>query len=295
MSDAPGAPGANAALDEFTATAPLVLVGCGNMGGALLGGWLKNGLKPRGLVVVDPKASSMASSRRDLGAARFSDDAGALVADQVVARALVLAVKPQVIGGIIAGLRGLCGPRTLVLSIIAGKRLGWFRDRLGADTAIVRAMPNTPAAVGAGVSGLYAPPAVAAGDRALSDALMAAVGRVVALNDESEIDLVTATSGSGPAYFYFLIECLAAAGEAAGLSAEMAAALARETAIGTAAVLRNDGASPSELRRRVTSPKGTTEAALEVLAAENEGLGPLMRRTVEAALQRANELSSGDA
>jgi pyrroline-5-carboxylate reductase len=204
--------------------------------------------------------------------------------------ALVLAIKPQMLEAAAPALAPLIGARTLVLSILAGKRVADLASRLPAR-AFVRAMPNTPAAVGRGVTGAYPSPGVDPEQRSLAQAVLSAVGSVEWVEREELIDAVTAVSGSGPAYVFYLAESLAAAGVAAGLPDELAARLARATVEGAGELMhRSPDASPGRLRENVTSPGGTTAAALGVLMAE-DGLGPLLTRAVSAAKRRAAELS----
>jgi pyrroline-5-carboxylate reductase len=205
--------------------------------------------------------------------------------------ALILAIKPQTLEAAAPGLGPLVGPRTLVLSILAGKRISDLAARLPQGAKIVRAMPNTPAAIGRGISALTAGSGVGEGERDLASALLACVGRTEWVGDEGLIDAVTAVSGSGPAYVFLLAECLAAAGAVAGLPPDLAMRLARATVEGSGELLfREPGTEPAILRRNVTSPGGTTAAALEVLMGA-DGLAPLMERAVAAAARRAGELS----
>jgi pyrroline-5-carboxylate reductase len=202
---------------------------------------------------------------------------------------VVLAVKPQSMDGVLPRYRALVGPETVFLSIAAGRTIGYFERALG-DAAIVRAMPNTPAAVGEGMTVAVANAAVGAGQRGACDALLAAVGDVAWIEDEGLIDAVTAVSGGGPAYVFLLIECLAEAGRAAGLPADLAMRLARTTVAGSGALVRRSPEPAATLRRNVTSPNGTTQEALAVLMAE-DGLQPLMTRAIAAATRRSRELA----
>jgi pyrroline-5-carboxylate reductase len=270
---------------ELSARAPLVLVGAGKMGGALLKGWLDNGLDPKAVVVIDPAPSAE-------GAA-FLRSSGISVAGappaNLKARVIVVAVKPQIIAAVLATLRPLVGRDTLVVSIAAGTPLARLKAGLG-EAAVVRAMPNTPAQVGRGITAAVANPLVNKTARGLADALLAAVGDVVWLDDEPLIDAVTAVSGSGPAYVFLLAECLAGAAVAAGLPGHIAARLAKATVTGSAELLARSELSPAELRQNVTSPNGTTAAALAVLMAP-DGLGALLNRAVAAAKRRSEELA----
>jgi pyrroline-5-carboxylate reductase len=264
----------------------LVLVGAGKMGGAMLQGWLALGLAPAAVSVLDPFA---AQELKDLCAARgvaLNPPLASLSAPQV----LVLAVKPQMLDQAAPDIAPLVGPDTLVVSIMAGKTMGNIAARLPA-AAIVRAMPNTPAAVGRGITGVAASAGVTPVQRAMADALLRAIGAVEWVATEDLIDAVTAVSGSGPAYVFHLVEALATAGEAAGLPADIALRLARATVEGSGELMfREPDVSAAQLRKNVTSPGGTTAAALEVLMAP-DGLAALMERAVAAAKRRAGQLS----
>jgi pyrroline-5-carboxylate reductase len=264
----------------------LTLIGAGKMGGAMLRGWLDLGLKPGGVTVFDPApAPEVAALCAEKGVA-LNPPAPHRPAD-----VLVLAIKPQMLDSASADLAPHVGPGTLVVSIMAGKTIADIAARLPGASAIVRAMPNTPAAVGRGVTGAAASSAVSPQQRGAADALMSAVGGVVWLGSEDLIDVVTAVSGSGPAYVFLLAEALMEAGEKAGLPREIAAQLARATVEGAGELMfREQGTSPAQLRVNVTSPGGTTAAALEVLMGA-DGMTELMTRAVAAAKRRAGELS----
>ncbi len=270
------------------AAGPSVLAGCGKMGGALLGGWLARGVAADRITVVEPSdaAAGAARARHGVEVVAGPGDLDERLAPHVV----VLAVKPQVIDEVAPAYRRFVAPGTVFLSIAAGKSIGAFTRHLGEGAAIVRAMPNTPAAVGRGITVLCANEAVTGGQRETCQGLLAAVGEVVWIDDESLLDAVTAVSGSGPAYVFLLIECLAEAGVDAGLGADLAARLARATVCGSGALAAESDEPAGTLRRNVASPGGTTEAALEVLMAD-DGLGPLMRRAVAAAARRSRELA----
>lgn len=270
-----------------TSNETVVLVGAGRMGGALLKGWLGSGRFAR-IAVVEPEP---ASALRDLAAQGRIRLMPAFVAGPC--DAIVLAIKPQVLKGAGALLADIGRTRALVLSIAAGVPLGLLAAGLGAGTGVrlVRAMPNTPGAIGRGVTALCAGPGLGTADRALAEALTAALGRTLWLADEALMDAVTAVSGSGPAYVFLLAEALAEAGMAEGLDAETAATLARTTIAGAGALLESDSRPAAALRRDVTSPGGTTQAALDVLTAK-DGLASLLRRAVAAAVKRAKELGA---
>ncbi len=267
----------------------LLLVGGGRMGAALLKGWLDREItSPDNVTVVEPDAGAR-DALSALGVKAIAD-AGAALADGEAPDLVLFAVKPQVMGEVAGAYRGLAGGNTVFLSIAAGKTTAYFADILGARAALVRAMPNTPAQIGRGITALFATRAVNDHGRALAERLMAAVGEVIWLDDEALMDAVTALSGSGPAYIFYLIECLAAAGREAGLTDDMAARLARATVAGAAELARVSPEPAEVLRQQVTSPGGTTAAALEVLMGEN-GLEDLMVRAVAAAAERSRALA----
>ncbi len=263
----------------------LLLVGCGKMGGALLSGWLDRGLARR-LVVVEPGPGADAFAGRPGIELLASIDA---IAGDVAPAVVILAVKPQAMAEVLPAYRRFAAD-ALYLSIAAGKTLGFFARALGPEAAVVRAMPNTPAAIGRGIAVACANPRVSPAQRDLAERLLAAVGEVAWVADEAMIDAVTAVSGSGPAYVFLLIECLAEAGVAAGLPADLAARLARATVAGSGELARLSRDSATTLREAVTSPGGTTRAALDVLMAA-DGLAPLLRRAVLAAARRSRELA----
>lgn len=271
----------------LTLQGPLVLVGAGKMGGALLAGWLDKGFAPGNIVVRDPSpAPEMAGMLSDRGIA-LNDDV-----DDIAARkpaVVVLAVKPQLMDAVLPELKPLVSPNTVFVSIAAGTSLFHLQELLGEDVHAVRAMPNTPAAVGRGMTACYANPLVSAAQRALADDLLSAVGSVGWVESEPLIDAVTAISGSGPAYVFYLAECMAAAGEALGLSAELSSQLARATVSGAGEMLHQMPDDAATLRKNVTSPGGTTAAALDILMGEG-GMSPLMRRAATAARDRARKL-----
>jgi pyrroline-5-carboxylate reductase len=265
----------------------LLLIGAGKMGGAMLDGWLKDGLSPQKVIVVDPHPSPRLM---ELAAAGLTLAASP---EDVTAKAdtIVLATKPQSLDQAAPALQAAAHPGTLLISVLAGKTIANLRDRAPSVRAIVRAMPNTPAAVGRGITGCAASPEVSGEQRAFATSLLSAIGLVEWVADEKLIDAVTALSGSGPAYIFHLVESMAAAGEAVGLPPDLALRLARRTVEGAGELLFQDqGSSAATLRQNVTSPGGTTAAALAVLMAD-DGLTPLMTKAVAAARQRAEELS----
>ena len=263
---------------------PVMLVGAGKMGLALARGWLDAGLRPNHLVLVDPNPGPEARQlAQDYGLVLNSDASGLLP------NVLVLAVKPQIIDKVMESLHPIVGPHTMAISIAAGIDIN--RLSRGLDMGrVIRTMPNTPAQIGKGITGAVAGADIGARDREAAEALLRAAGPVVWFDDETQLDAVTAVSGSGPAYVFHLVEALAAAGKKLGLPDAIAEQLARQTVIGSAALLEADPASPATLRQNVTSPNGTTAAGLAVLM---EGLTPLIERTTEAARQRSEELGRG--
>lgn len=264
----------------------LLLVGCGKMGGALLAGWLEKGLAPGQVTVLDPM--DLPDGLADKGIRHLAQ--GSALPDDSRFDVVVLAVKPQQMEKLLPELSGLAGTGCVFLSIAAGKTLDFFAAHLGEGAAVVRAMPNTPAAIGRGISVLCASATVGSAQKDLAAELMAAAGPVEWIADEALMDAVTAVSGSGPAYVFLLMECLAKAGVAAGLPDDLAARLAQETVSGAGELARRAGEDPAILRRNVTSPGGTTAAALDVLMAE-DGLQPLLDRAVAAAAARGRELA----
>jgi pyrroline-5-carboxylate reductase len=272
-----------------TAPAPtlpaLLLVGCGKMGGALLSGWLERGLAGRYLVIEPGPGGGAYAARPGVELLASAEGLAADVRPAVI----VLAVKPQIMAEVLPAYRRYAAD-ALFLSIAAGKTLRFFARSLGEHAAVVRAMPNTPAAIGRGIAVACASPAVTPAQRGVAERLLGAVGEVGWVADEALIDAVTAVSGSGPAYVFLLIECLAKAGVAAGLPAELAERLARATVAGAGELARLSPESAATLRENVTSPGGTTRAALDVLMAA-DGLEPLLKRAVLAAAKRSRELA----
>jgi pyrroline-5-carboxylate reductase len=265
--------------------ARLVLVGAGKMGGAMAQGWLDAGLPGPSLTVLEPNPSPEIAS---LAASR-----GVALNPHIAAppEMLVLAVKPQSFDEVAPQIAALAAERTVLLSIIAGKTIANLMARLPHVRAVVRAMPNTPAAIGRGVTGAFANADVNAEQRRWCERLLGAVGTFFWLQDEDAIDAVTAISGSGPAYVFALTEALAAAAERLGLPPELSMSLARGTVEGAAELMRRESAaSPATLRRNVTSPGGTTAAALAVLQ-DAQGLENLMMRATAAARTRAAEMA----
>lgn len=264
-------------------TGTIVLAGAGKMGGALLTGWLAQGLDASRVVIVDPHLSDEIAALAASGV-RLNPDSKD-IGDVAV---LVVAVKPQMFRAAGVTMGALVQPATLVISIMAGVTIAGIGEVCGGR--VVRAMPNTPAAIGRGITVAVAAHDVTSDQRAMADALLRATGSVEWIDDEALMDAVTAVSGSGPAYVFLLAEELARAGIAAGLPAALATRLARDTVSGSGELLHRSESDAATLRQNVTSPGGTTAAALEVLMAP-DGLQPLMRRAVAAATQRSKELS----
>jgi pyrroline-5-carboxylate reductase len=266
---------------------PLLLAGAGNMGYALLAGWLERGLDPSRIVVQDPAPSPRIKEKLDW----HGIDVRAEVRSLPEAPAVILvAVKPQAMDAVFPALAQLARPKTVVVSVAAGRRIDGFEAHLAKGTAVVRAMPNTPASVGRGITVAVGNRHLAEAQRETCDVLLRAVGEVAWVSDENFMDAVTAVSGSGPAYVFYLAECLAAAGVKAGLAPELAEQLATWTVAGAGELLHRSDLGPQLLRQNVTSPNGTTFAALQVLMAEG-GLSRLMEEAVAAAAMRSRELA----
>ncbi|UWQ92745.1 pyrroline-5-carboxylate reductase [Rhodobacteraceae bacterium M382] len=261
----------------------LVLLGCGKMGSAMLAGWLDQGLPAGSVWVQDPYPSDWVQAQ------------GVNINTNLPGNpAIVLvAVKPQMMGDALPAMQALGGGSTLFVSVAAGTSIATYEEILGAATPIIRAMPNTPAAIGRGITALIGNAQSTDADLDMAEGLLQAVGQTVRLEDEAQMDAVTGVSGSGPAYVFHLIETLAAAGEAQGLSADLAMTLAKATVGGAGALAEAAEETPSQLRVNVTSPNGTTQAALEVLMNETDGFPVLLNRAVGAATNRSKELSRG--
>lgn len=271
-------------------TGRLLLVGAGKMGGAMLEGWLAGGLKANQVIVQDPAPPpEIAAMLERHGVARVDTlDADALDAPPAV---ILMAVKPQIMDAVFPAVAPLAGADTVTLSIAAGKTISSFEKHLAAGRAVVRTIPNTPAAVGRGITACVANAHVSATHRELCTTLLSAIGDVGWVDDEALIDVATAVSGSGPAYVFLLAECLAKAGIAQGLEPALAARLAEATVAGSGELMRQSDLPPATLRENVTSPNGTTFAALQVLMNDADGLGQLMHRAVDAATKRSRELA----
>jgi pyrroline-5-carboxylate reductase len=269
-------------LRKFAGT--LVLVGAGKMGGAMLDGWLARGLNPKKIAVLEPHPAKAIKALARRGV-RLNPR------NKIVdATAVVIAVKPQSAPDVMPAVVPQVGKATLVLSIMAGRTIAFLEKALASDGAIVRAMPNTPAAIGRGITVAVGNRKIVARQRKLASDLLAAIGKVEWVTDERLMDAVTAVSGSGPAYIFLLAECLAKAGIAAGLPAELAVTLARETVAGSGELLHRSPLDAATLRQNVTSPGGTTAAALEVLMGPG-GFDALLTQAIAAATRRSRELA----
>ena len=269
-----------------TSTGPIVLVGGGRMGGALAAGWLRGPLDAARLRIVEPD-DGVAARLAPLGVERVTEPAA--LPGALGPAAIVFAVKPQVMAEVVPQYAGFGGADCVHLSIAAGWPSSSLERDLG-SVAIVRAMPNTPAAIGEGMTVAWANSVTSWDQKVLCEGLLGAVGAVAWIDDEYHMDAVTAVSGSGPAYVFLLAECLAEAAVDAGLPAELARLLAERTVSGAGALLAQADDDAAQLRRNVTSPGGTTEAALSVLMAE-DGLRPLLIRAVRAAAERSRALA----
>jgi len=265
-----------------------LLVGAGKMGGAMLSGWLEDGLDPGQVLVQDP---SPPQEMADLLAKYAISSASSFETLPEPPDVVLLAVKPQVMDNVLPSVAPHVGLDTLVISVAAGRSIASLRKHLPNDAAIVRAMPNTPASVGRGITGAFATTEVTADQRVLCTNLLSAIGKVVWVDDEPSIDAVTGVSGSGPAYVFHLVEALAAAGEKQGLAPDVAMELARTTVTGAGELLHRSDLPASTLRENVTSPGGTTAAALEVLMDDGHGFPPLLAAAVKAARKRAEDLA----
>lgn len=270
-------------MTDLSDAAPrgVTLLGCGKMGGAMLEGWLAGGLRPGAVTVLDPAPSARLEALAGEG---LKLNPGTLGEADVC----VLAVKPQMMGEAAPKVAGLAAGGTLYLSIAAGTPISAFEKLFGEDARVIRAMPNTPAAVGRGITALIGNAQAGEAEMRTAETLLAAIGQTVRLESEDQMDAVTGLSGSGPAYVFHMIEAMAAAGEAQGLAPELAMRLARATVCGAGELAHRSEESAEQLRINVTSPKGTTAEGLAVLM---ESLPDLMTRTVAAAADRSRELA----
>ncbi|SMX29678.1 Pyrroline-5-carboxylate reductase [Pelagimonas phthalicica] len=269
--------------DGVIAERGLVLLGCGKMGSAMLEGWLARGLPATSVWVTDPYPSDWVKAQGVHLNTELPDNPAIVL----------VAVKPQMMGDALPSLQALGNGETLFVSVAAGVTIANYEGILGAETPIVRAMPNTPAAISQGITAIIGNSHASADHLDLAESLLDAVGQVVRLDNEGQIDAVTGVSGSGPAYVFHMIECLAAAGEEQGLGTDLAMQLAMATVAGAGTLAMQSDDSAEQLRINVTSPNGTTQAGLEVLMNGDTGLPPLIKSTVAAATNRSKELANG--
>ncbi len=265
----------------------LVLLGAGKMGGAMLQGWLEAGISASNIVIYDPAPSDEIARLIDDQKISLNPDVASLENVEII----LAAVKPQIMESALATILPLKSHHPLILSIAAGKTIAGFEAAFGKDAAIIRSIPNTPSAIGQGITAISANANVSDDQMQLASALLSSIGEVVTVADESQIDAVTGLSGSGPAYVFYLTECLAKAGIDQGLDPDLAMSLARATISGAGALMKQTGIDAATLRKNVTSPNGTTFAGLNVLMAD-DGLQPLVSKTVKAATERSRELAS---
>lgn len=261
----------------------LVLLGCGKMGSAMLAGWISDGLPATSVWVQDPHPSDWLQN----SGVNINQDLPKIPA------VVLIAVKPQIMADALPVLCEMGNGKTVFLSVAAGIPIAYFESVLGDKTPIIRAMPNTPAAIGQGITAIFGNAQTSAAEMDLAEGLLNAIGQVVRLENEGQINAVTGVSGSGPAYVFHMIETMAAAGEALGLPAELAMQLAKSTVAGAGALAMQSTQTPTQLRINVTSPNGTTQAGLEVLMNDDNGLPPLIKSTVWAAANRSEELANG--
>ena len=261
----------------------IVILGCGKMGSAMLAGWLRKGIAPERVFVIDPAPSDwLRSTGVHLNTALPAKASLALIA-----------VKPQMMSDALPQLLELTKGNTIFVSVAAGTSIDTYESSLGRSAPIIRAMPNTPAAIGQGITALIGNARTKKEDLSLVTDLLSVIGQTVHLEHESQMDAVTGVSGSGPAYVFHMIETLAEAAKKQGLSDELAMTLAKATVAGAGALALTATESPEQLRINVTSPNGTTQAGLEVLMDQKTGLAPLMEKTVLHAIERSRELSNG--
>lgn len=267
-------------------TMKITFIGAGNMASSLAGGMIAKGMDPINVTLSDINEQQLQHVRKQLQVNTTRDNINACQKADVV----VLAVKPQVMGAVLAPLKELFEQRKpLVMSIAAGITLSQLENWIGADTPIVRCMPNTPALVETGATGLYANANVSQAQREQARSIMGSVGLALWVDNEDQIDAVTAVSGSGPAYFFLVMEAMIEAGKALGLSEQVAKQLTLQTALGSAQMAITSDVEPDELRRRVTSPGGTTERAIGIM--EDKQLRAVFAEALQGAYQRSKELS----
>lgn len=265
----------------------LVLVGAGKMGGAMLEGWLASGADPKMIVALDPFASDEMKALLNKHGVALNP----AIASVTNAEVVLVAVKPQMMEEVLPTIVGLGASNPLILSVAAGKTIATFERFFGKSAAVIRTIPNTPAAIGRGITAMCANPNVSAVQLQLASNLLSAIGEVVTVEREELIDCVTAVSGSGPAYVFYMTECLANAAEKIGIPPALAMQLARATVAGSAELMRVSGTDAATLRKNVTSPNGTTHAALQIFMA-SDGMMQLFEKAVKAAADRSKELAS---
>jgi pyrroline-5-carboxylate reductase len=268
-------------------TGRLVLIGAGKMGTAMLQGWLEAGVKASQVVIFDPAPPPETIALIAQHSISHNPRADGIDAIE----AILVAIKPQMVDGVLPAMAALAKDKPLVVSVVAGKTIAAFQGHFGAGTPVIRTIPNTPAAVGRGITAMAASSEVSAGQMDLASALLTSLGEVVRVDNESLIDACTAISGSGPAYIFYMAECMTAAGIELGLPADIAEQLARATVSGAGELMRATGIEAGTLRENVTSPKGTTHAALQVLMADDDGMKQLMIRATAEAEKRSRELA----
>ena len=265
----------------------LLLIGCGKMGGAVLNGLIKNGFPVQNIRVAEPNETVRAGlAQKGIASAADASKLTDFSPDMVF-----LAVKPFLIELLINGVKPFTDKGAAVLSIIAGRQIGWFKEKLGTNTVVFRAMPNTPAAIGKGITGVTSCTLANNRQKQTVQAVLSSCGEVVWLDGENQIDAVTAVSGSGPAYVFYLTEALTQVAKALGLSDENAEKLAKSTVIGSACLMAESPETPAVLRKNVTTPNGTTAAALEILMNSQNGFEPLLSQAIKAAEKRSKELA----
>ncbi|MBT5185157.1 MAG: pyrroline-5-carboxylate reductase [Kordiimonadaceae bacterium] len=276
-------------LTAINSSNPILLLGCGKMGSAMLSGWLKEGLSSDAIYIVDPFLDNIRQEFDVINQTQLHVKLDSLPKD-LKPSFVIAAVKPQMMDDALEAVKALDLTSSVILSIAAGKTIGYFEDQLGQECAIIRAMPNTPAAIGKGITVCVANDPVNDQQKAISTLLLETVSIVEWIDDESLMDAVTALSGSGPAYVFYLSEAMSAAGKALGLPTELSKKLARQTIAGSGALLEISDERASKLRENVTSPGGTTAAALDVLMSE-DGLAKIIRRAMTEAKNRSKELA----
>ncbi len=277
-------------LGSFTTKNPILLLGCGKMGSAMLSGWLDQGLKTDAIHIVDPFLDHIKDFFPNLNATQLHENMEKLP-EQLSPSFIIIAVKPQMMDQALTSLQAIELSNSVILSIAAGKTIHYFENKLGNQWPIIRAMPNTPAAIGKGISVLCANKHVSDENKNIANILLETVGSVQWIDNENLMDGVTALSGSGPAYVFYMVEAMAAAGEAIGLPQELSQTLARQTVSGAGALLDASDETVAKLRENVTSPGGTTAAALDVLMSD-QGLVKVIRRAMTAAKDRSKELAN---